>query len=524
MKTTPQHYLIKGDLSGIQAFIFNVQSDTAAQSLKGRSFFLKILCRLVMHRLFEATATTQADDQQQAQLSTAGGNFILRLPLEAPPAIDQIQRSFNQALAYTDLSLVLACLPQSDDFIEDKRQLDRQIRQRKHRLFANDWEQFEPFDRTFFTEVNRNGSRKKGKKDKAKNTWKAITENLLHCTHFQIHAHPQAKTLRISGGQLFLAGYSISFGHIGIPFSDGLEANIPTYQGRIRTFEELAIFGGPKRDGRAGIHKLGILKLDADDLGQCIHQLSTVDQHRRFDKALQVFFNRQLRELMSHPTYDQKIYVVTAGGDDSFFVGKWNTLLQLALDIQHAFAKTFGQDRPDDSPAPRPISLSAALIIVDPKFPVLRFAQLAEDALRHAKSVPGKGNIHLLGELVRWRFLHGKISELRERFNRFAKHLLTSGLLAKARHTSLRVLDQEGLNLSDYWKLNYYMRNFNEPSRRAYNRPMDQRYSGARILADYRRCLDQSRRETQPLLQRNWRLIFPLAARLAEFDQRKSSH
>jgi CRISPR/Cas system-associated protein Cas10 (large subunit of type III CRISPR-Cas system) len=41
--TTTYQYFIKGDVSGIQDFIFNVKSEKAARVLKARSVFVEVL-------------------------------------------------------------------------------------------------------------------------------------------------------------------------------------------------------------------------------------------------------------------------------------------------------------------------------------------------------------------------------------------------------------------------------------------------------------------------------------------------
>lgn len=40
MEKEQRKYLLKGDISGIQEFIFNVQSDGAAKTLKAKSYYV----------------------------------------------------------------------------------------------------------------------------------------------------------------------------------------------------------------------------------------------------------------------------------------------------------------------------------------------------------------------------------------------------------------------------------------------------------------------------------------------------
>jgi CRISPR-associated protein Csm1 len=72
-------YLIKGDLTNIQKFIFNVLSDQAARSIRGRSFFLKIALEVAMRSIFDKMGIKYDNEIDIAKISTSGGNFILQV-------------------------------------------------------------------------------------------------------------------------------------------------------------------------------------------------------------------------------------------------------------------------------------------------------------------------------------------------------------------------------------------------------------------------------------------------------------
>lgn len=74
------HYPIRlwcVDLSGIQKFIYDISSKSAAKSLKGRSFYLQLLLDAIAHRLID-------DSEIKATISniiySSGGKFFLLLP------------------------------------------------------------------------------------------------------------------------------------------------------------------------------------------------------------------------------------------------------------------------------------------------------------------------------------------------------------------------------------------------------------------------------------------------------------
>lgn len=74
-KTTEDLYLVKGDLSGIQTYIFDVVSDGAARSLKSRSLRVQLICRLAARYILEELELTPAN-----LLFIGGGNFYLLIP------------------------------------------------------------------------------------------------------------------------------------------------------------------------------------------------------------------------------------------------------------------------------------------------------------------------------------------------------------------------------------------------------------------------------------------------------------
>lgn len=67
--------LISGDLSGIQSFIYTVSSKAAAKGLRGRSFYISILCEAIASYLARELGLPQA-----CILYSAGGHFSILAP------------------------------------------------------------------------------------------------------------------------------------------------------------------------------------------------------------------------------------------------------------------------------------------------------------------------------------------------------------------------------------------------------------------------------------------------------------
>ncbi len=509
-------YLIKGDISGIQDFIFNVNSKGAARSLKGRSFFIKILLEVVMQKVFD-TFRIAVENQEDAKISTSGGNFILQLNTENPDLIDDIQLEISKSLKYSGLNMMLTCVEMQESYQNTLEVLHQKTRQRKFGLLTKYNNFFDPFDRIEISNINGLSNNRTRENTK----WHGITDELkIKDNSLLINIDPSASSqFKISRNQIEILGYKVSFGKGGISVSNFLEIVFPlkeegTYKknDNLLKFEDLSAgkyfnqhFDRYDRNskrwiyiGKRGIDKLGILAMDVDNLGNAVENVSSPKEHKRFDKQLQKFFNHKLREIITQKYFNQ-VYTVTAGGDDSFFVGKWNTMIDLAIEINTAFETEFKE---------RELSISAGLVIVDSKFPVVRFAQMAEDALKNAKyTYEKKGNISLFGEVLDWDILKREVTNLRNDFNRKARNLISSGLLAKARHTAINIADDKGVKLSDFWIMSYYMRNIR-----------GEKHGG--LLKEHQNLLTLSTTQKSKQLAKNYRLIFPIAARLAELDNR----
>ena len=334
--------LVKGDVSGIQSFIFNVNSKGAARSLKGRSFFIKILLEIVMQEIFHVYAI-DSKDRDRAKISTSGGNFILQLDVSDLKEIEEIQFRISKALQYVGLNMMLVAVPWDGDDASYQNALEalhQKTRERKFNLLVHYDNFFQPFDRSEISNVNgklnNNGQNSK---------WHGITNALKNNPAMSISKDQNARQqFLIGGSQIQLLGYNVKFGQQGIPLSNYLESVFPlkdegTYKegDNLLKFEDLSAgkyrnsfyVKNDKTDkkskewiyrGKKGVNKLGILAMDVDNLGAAIENVKSPNDHKAFDKQLQEFFNQKLRQIISG-RFNNQVYTVTAGGDDSYDKG-----------------------------------------------------------------------------------------------------------------------------------------------------------------------------------------------------------
>ncbi len=85
--------LIAGDLSGIQKFIYTINSDGALKSLRARSFFLELVTIEITHRLIKSLKLTQANI-----IYAGGGNIYILAAATADglEIIQQVRDSINE--------------------------------------------------------------------------------------------------------------------------------------------------------------------------------------------------------------------------------------------------------------------------------------------------------------------------------------------------------------------------------------------------------------------------------------------
>jgi hypothetical protein len=130
-----------------------------------------------------------------------------------------------------------------------------------------------------------------------------------------------------------------------------------------------------------GAAMLGVLKADADSLGEAIRRcLAKADDLRplkALSERLDTFFASDLDKQMRENARWSKLYTVFSGGDDLLLVGPWDIVLDFAGHLRGLFAAAFKD---------MGLSISAGVALMKPKFPVHLAARQADELLDEAKS------------------------------------------------------------------------------------------------------------------------------------------
>lgn len=175
-----------------------------------------------------------------------------------------------------------------------------------------------------------------------------------------------------------------------------------------KTFSEMA---GMKEEDReyekefkeSTFKRYAVLRMDVDNLGS-IFQKGFTDDKRTFarlstlSRNLDYFFKGFLNVIWNQKEYKNDTQIIYSGGDDLFIVGRWNTVIDMAVEIRTHFKEWVCNNEY--------LGISAGVSIVTPKFPIAKAAEEAgeaeKEAKKHEKDKWSKNSITLMGIPLHW--------------------------------------------------------------------------------------------------------------------------
>jgi CRISPR-associated protein Csm1 len=269
----------------------------------------------------------------------------------------------------------------------------------------------------------------------------------------------QKAKLRRPLASLLLEAKLPDFGNIDIrKLDDDINGQVPKDSyGNFLDFNIIA-------EKSQGDEKIAALKLDVDNLGQLFRGLSENDYHI-LSLALKDFFNKKLKELIVNKKMTQNIYVVFSGGDDCFIIGSWNVIFDLAIEIRNHFRKFQKELKQKIQLSGNEITFSAGIVVVPPKYPMIRLTEEVEEALYSSKRAENKNSISVFGKTLSWdEFEHSQrisarlktlISEKGE-----SRSLIERIKSSNIGFDKLQKKAQDGyISIPKVWRLKYYLRN-----------------------------------------------------------------
>ena len=163
-----------------------------------------------------------------------------------------------------------------------------------------------------------------------------------------------------------------------------------------------------------GIERLGVLRMDLDDggrlfsdgfverdeAGNITRRFATLSRVAALSFAISLYFEGWVERIAEETNAETRaergdtLYSIYSGGDDLFFVGAWDRVVELARRIRTDLTP-FAANHPG-------IHTSAGLVLVGGKYPLYQAAQDAGVAEKDAKRHPGKEALSFLGRVVSW--------------------------------------------------------------------------------------------------------------------------
>lgn len=497
--------LIGGDLSGIQAFIYDIIGRSAAKNLKGRSFYLQLMVDSIVQYLLDGLNLRQANI-----VYSSGGGFYLLAPntkftRETLPILQQKIAAKLRDEQGVKLYLAIDYHPvaQHQLYGADKSNtignvwggLTEKLAAQKKRRFA---QTLATIDFTYFFEPSEVGGESLGSRDaitseefrrdpttgKQEKDYpigpadnleeynqrvrmptfeqirlgRTLRENIQYVVKASKPIkdwEPDERTFGIETDRLFnplqLGQYYYFIGEKQLDkfrslAKEGindvliqrvnstetanfrLSGSNQTYgftfyggntiprdkQGEPKYFDDLT---GPEG---LNFRRLGILRMDVDNLGFLFKNgfstsKRTFSRYSTLSRSLDYFFKGYLNKIRENDSdFREYTFILYAGGDDLFIVGKWDVTLRFAERIQADFAAwTCGSNS---------LGISGGVAVVPPKFPIAKAADQSADEEKRAKSHSygdrEKNSLSLFGTPLAWGEEWRIVTELKDDLKR----------------------------------------------------------------------------------------------------------
>lgn len=397
--------VISGSIVHIQKFIYDTTSQGALKNLRGRSFFLTLLTRGICEKLLY-----ELDVPQRSVLYNSGGTFCIVAPKtdKVKAKIDATIKSVKLAVAnmlhsdVVNISYVYATFEAlNNDCIDIFAKLFEKKHQSKFMPYGADAD----YDSLFRVD-----------NVKQHKSYEQIGAQLYNITGIMVCREQLSirNTLCVDMHELgvyFYLGKASEMASSKMNGSDYLllindevepkNCTMPIYREyiagngtRANSFEDL--FSNNDSSHR----RLVVLRMDVDNLGLLLqskmHQHNPLSEYALFSHRLDKYFKEHINEMWKQK-YSDSTVVIYAGGDDLFIVGEWENALKFTSEIEQNFRSFFRNES---------IGISGGISLVEPKYPIIRAAEMSaeEESLAKGFSFNGeqKNAISIFGMPLRW--------------------------------------------------------------------------------------------------------------------------
>ena len=484
--------LIKGDISGIQNFLYHILSDGASNQLRGRSFYLQLLTEAIAHWVLK-----QFDLPITNLLLASGGHFSILAPYtESKEKLNTIRQTISKKLwqlHQSELSCILAGVSikahdfKADNFPSKWDAVAGKVNERKQEKWSEMGAQ-DMFQNLFEPYVNKEVNWKfdeLGKdlreteylivcevpavpiqeKPNWRDTMKTFGLDIHICTDRDqtpaaLEQAERAVVYRL-GKTDFLADIDkFQWEDTPISYDFRMFRPVIAHRSDINDEEKIADYDY-LAEASEGVKWLGALRMDVDDLGTVFKDKlgnATISRHASLSQALRHFFEGYVPQLCHQYNKEQDkeiLELIYAGGDDLFLVGGWSALPEIAEKIRSEFHDFVTGDH---------VTLSGGIAIEHKKFPLYQFAKRSEDAEKKSKNLDEKNAITFLQKPMKWK----EFTEVREWHQKFLESLTGQDQLPRDLLTRLTQIYSEK-ELKEHrwaWRSLYYFHRLLEKNKK----------------------------------------------------------
>lgn len=437
--------LINGDVSGIQDFIFNIPSKGAAKSLKGHSVYIALLTDVITRYLIKEMRLKEANI-----LYNGGGNFYILAPKICEEKFSSLKTKISELLLeshggeiYVALDYILLSPNDFSGFNQQWEKVKQKVNISKNKKWA-EIGLYKHYNSLF-------GPIGVGSKDNAhcqlcgiekekrdivynpesKKSYCSFCDSFIDLTNALRNADCLVIIETATNNSTVVKDYQDVFRAFGFEYhfansqllsrenrrnafllndtgflQEGFRGyRLGAYQlpyndqtGEQFSFKEIS-------EKSTGDPKLALLKLDVDNLGNLffkgLGENSTISRITSLSRMLALYFEGYINHLIKENNWQEYLYVVFSGGDDTFIVGAWDKVLDFTQEFYNKF-REFTCCHPQ-------VTFSAGVCIFRFDYPVIMSSLLTEDALDNAKNylddsnnIPSKNKISLFGEVFNW--------------------------------------------------------------------------------------------------------------------------
>ncbi|WP_294353562.1 type III-A CRISPR-associated protein Cas10/Csm1 [uncultured Clostridium sp.] len=422
--------LIKGDFSGIQKFIYKTNDDGALKNLKGRSLYLTILQDLCAKYIVRELKLDISNI-----LYSGGGNFYIVANSSKIDKFNKLHKKLSEIILNShkgEIYLAISCkkfkIEDLENFSEVWREVGSNVGISKNKAWSevglqdNFKKIFGPFDKGGSLEKSCRicGGIKSEYKDNCEfcdslNRLVDVAKNKRYYIEKNIDCVLKESYKNID--EVFNAiGFSIEFTDKIFKANDSIkiysinDLTVDEVDGYVfksikfnsKSLDEISI-----SKNKIGDRKIGVLKLDVDNLGQLFIQTKDIVSVIGLSRNMSMFFegfieqiifnNKNLQldfnGLKTNLNWEEKITIVYAGGDDTFVVGRYDELFEFSYILREAFRSYVKSDNK---------TFTAGVGMFNSNFPILRTAEISEGFLDKGKDTEEKDKICFLGQVFEW--------------------------------------------------------------------------------------------------------------------------